>query len=403
MRMALPLGLSRHATKVPLSVQPTAIQVDKSGAAGHCGFMDAGTVATPWLRIDGGQVRRNLERLAAYTAAHGLRLRPHAKTHKLLRLAQMQLDAGAVGLTVAKVGEAEVLGEVLANHGLLLAYPVVDPGGCRRVAALATRKTVHVAIDSTRVAEALASAAAEAGSTIGILVDLDVGMGRTGVQSPGDALALAQQVEAMKQLRLEGLFCYPGQIWEAADAQAEPLARMAESLSEVIDLYQQHGLNVGIVSGGSTPTAYQSHLVPQLTEIRPGTYVFNDMNTVRGGYCTLDDCAASLICTVVSTAVPGQVVIDAGSKTLTSDVCVPDSTSGHGYICEHPQARITCLSEEHGQVDIRSCDRAPEVGERVTVIPNHICPCINLQEAVWWAEDDGGLEQVKVDARGKLS
>jgi D-serine deaminase-like pyridoxal phosphate-dependent protein len=158
------------------------------------------------------------------------------------------------------------------------------------------------------------------------------------------------------------------------------------------------------VSGGSTPTAFTSHLVTSLTEMRPGTYVYNDMNTVHAGYCELDDCAARIVCTVVSDAVPGQVIIDAGGKTLTYDKCGPAPASGHGYIVEYPRAKITKLSEEHGQVDVSACDRAPRVGERVTVIPNHVCPCVNLQDAVWWVENgDGKAEPMPVDARGKLS
>ena len=163
------------------------------------------------------------------------------------------------------------------------------------------------------------------------------------------------------------------------------------------------GLQARIVSGGSTPTAFQSHLVPEYTEIRPGTYIYNDMNTVRGGYCRLDDCAARIVCTVVSTAVPGQVVIDAGSKTLTSDRCSPAPDSGHGYVVEYPEAVITRLSEEHGQIDIRACSQRPQIGERVTVIPNHICPCVNLQDARLVARRrQGELRELPIDARGRL-
>ena len=157
------------------------------------------------------------------------------------------------------------------------------------------------------------------------------------------------------------------------------------------------------MSGGSTPTAFQSHLVPQFTEIRPGTNVFNDMNTVRGGFCSLDDCAASIVCTVMSDAVGGQVVLDGGTKTFTSDRCGPAPDSGHGHIVEYPDAVITKLTEEHGQVDMSRCARRPQVGERVTVIPNHICPCVNLQDTVWWQDADGTCRPMTVDARGRLS
>jgi len=149
--------------------------------------------------------------------------------------------------------------------------------------------------------------------------------------------------------------------------------------------------------------AAKAPLVPQYTEIRPGTYVFNDMNTVRGGFCTLADCSARIYCTVISTAVKDQVVLDGGTKTFTSDLCIPARDSGHGYIVEYPEAKITALSEEHGQVDVSRCDKRPKIGERVSIVPNHICPCVNLQEAIWWHEADGSLQKIKVDARGILS
>jgi D-serine deaminase-like pyridoxal phosphate-dependent protein len=180
-----------------------------------------------------------------------------------------------------------------------------------------------------------------------------------------------------------------------------PALRAVDAMvCETVSLWQTHGLAAPIVSGGSTPTAFQSHHITHLTEIRPGTYIFNDMNSVAGGFCGLDDCAARIVCTVVSDAVPGQVVIDAGSKTLSSDRRHDDPDAGFGHIVEFPDAKITRLSEEHGQVDVRRCDRAPKVAQRVTVIPNHICPCINLQSQVFWQEPDRPLLPIPVEARG---
>jgi len=155
--------------------------------------------------------------------------------------------------------------------------------------------------------------------------------------------------------------------------------------------------------GGSTPTALQSHRVSRMTEFRPGTYVYHDMNGVRGGYASFDDCAARVVATVVSTAVPGQFVIDAGSKALTMDRCGPAPDSGHGHVVEYPQAKIKRLTEEHGQVDAVTFDKPPKVGERVTIIPNHICPCINLQDRVWWQERGDRPQPVPVDARGRVN
>jgi D-serine deaminase-like pyridoxal phosphate-dependent protein len=147
----------------------------------------------------------------------------------------------------------------------------------------------------------------------------------------------------------------------------------------------------------------QSHLIPQITEIRPGTYVFNDMTTVHGGYCDIHDCAARIISTVVSTAVHGQVVVDAGSKVLTSDHCVPAPESGHGFVVEYPEATVVRLSEEHAQIDVTACASPPQIGERLTIIPNHICPCVNLHDQVWWLEDGDDPQPLPVEARGKVS
>jgi D-serine deaminase-like pyridoxal phosphate-dependent protein len=168
----------------------------------------------------------------------------------------------------------------------------------------------------------------------------------------------------------------------------------------VLDLWAQHGLKAAIVSGGSTPSAYQSHETPELTEIRPGTYVFNDMNTVRGGYCSLDDCSAHVIATVVSNAVPGQIVVDAGSKTLARDLNSVQPDSGHGHVLELPAAKIDKLSEEHAQIDVSKCAQRPAVGTRLSLVPNHICTCINLQDAIYWIEPNEPPCSLQIDARG---
>jgi D-serine deaminase-like pyridoxal phosphate-dependent protein len=356
---------------------------------------------TPALVIDGAVARGNLHRLATYCASHKIGIRPHTKTHKNRFVANLQVESGALGLTVAKVGEAEELQSATAD--LLMAYPAIDPSRCERLAKLAHSRTVRVIVDSETGIQNLAAAATAARTTLGVLVDLDVGMGRTGVATAAESLSLAQSIDGRPGLRLDGILCYPGQIWDPIDKQAGPLAAVSARLQEALELWKKSGLEAGIVSGGSTPTAFQSHQVKQYTEIRPGTYVFNDMNTFRGGFCELDHCAARIICTVVSTAVKGQVVIDGGTKTFTSDICIPARESGHGYILEYPDAKLTKLSEEHGQVDMSQCSKRPKVGDRLSIIPNHICPCVNLRNDIWWAEEDGGLKSIKIDARGKLS
>jgi D-serine deaminase-like pyridoxal phosphate-dependent protein len=227
-------------------------------------------------------------------------------------------------------------------------------------------------------------------------------MHRTGVESPAATLPLAQAIDRASNLRLVGIMIYPGHVMEPPSEQQTALRAIGELISETVALWRGHGFEAQVVSGGSTPTAYQSHLVDGLTEIRPGTYIFNDMNTVWGGYCSLDDCAATIVATVVSTAVSGQFILDAGSKTLTKDPCFPEPERGFGYIVEYPDACITKLSEEHGQVDMTRSSGRPKVGDRVTVIPNHICPCVNLQDSVWWSEPGKLMRPLPVDARGKL-
>ncbi len=358
-------------------------------------------VDTPCIVIDLALAERNARRLADYARQHGLMFRPHAKTHKSLKMAELQLHSGAVGLTVAKVGEAEIMSQVCPD--LLLAYPVVDPSRARRVAALARRAVMRVAVDSLESIDVLAAAAPEAGSVVGILIDLDVGFHRTGVASPAIAAELAGEVAARPGLRFDGLFFYPGHVLAPAEEQAQELARIDTLLGEALDRLKQRGLHASIISGGSTPTLFQSHQITRQNEIRPGTSLYNDMNTVRGGFCTLEDCAAVVAATVVSTAVPGKVVIDAGTKALTSDRNTRFPDSGHGHVFEYPQARIVRLSEEHGELDVSGCDRSPRIGERVSIIPNHICPCINLFDTVYLKRPDGVLEALPIDARGKCS
>src|SRR5687768_2557128 len=232
------------------------------------------SIPTPAIVIDAEIVRRNLRRMADYVLAHRLRLRPHTKTHKSRMIGKLQIEHGAAGLTVAKAGEAKVMAEIADD--VLMAYPAVDQTRAAQIADLARRGTLHVALDSTTAVDVLAEAARSAGSTVGVLVDVDVGLHRTGVQSPAAALALSQYVARHPGLRLDGIMFYPGHVWAKPEEQGAPLRAIDEMLGETIALWCKAGLEASIVSGGSTPTALQSHHMTRLTEIRPGTYVYND-------------------------------------------------------------------------------------------------------------------------------
>ena len=356
-------------------------------------------IPTPALVIDAAVVQKNIQRMADYAHSKGIALRPHIKTHKSKRVAKMQLEAGAIGLTTAKVGEAEVMQDICDD--ILIAYPIVDAHRAERAGQIAKRCTLTIAIDSSLAVETISHAAQDANSQINLLVELDVGLHRTGVQSAQLALQLATQINKAPHVALKGLMYFPGNVSGPSAEQPAQLKAVDDLLKETIQLWKQNGLNCEVVSGGSTPTVFQSDQITSTTEIRPGTAVYNDRNSINFGVANIQDCAARFIATVVSTSVPGQVVLDAGSKTLTSDKNALTPESGHGLILEYPNAMINKLNEEHGYVDVTACEKMPSLGERVTIIPNHICPCVNLQENVWWLENDS-LTQTPVDARGLL-
>jgi D-serine deaminase-like pyridoxal phosphate-dependent protein len=361
-------------------------------------------LATPCVVVNAPQVRKNLQKMAEYTKSRGIGLRPHTKTHKNTRLAAMQMQLGAIGLTVAKVGEAQIMQKVVDD--LLLAYPTVDKTRADAVAELAKTKTMRVGLDSTLAADVLNDAASRAGTKVGILIDFDAGNHRTGVQNAAEALALAQHISRCRSLRLDGLMFYPGHLQILPKDQPQGLAVIEQKIQEITDLWRRDGFEMKIISGGSTPTALQTHHIKGVTEIRPGTYIFNDMSYVSCGAVTVADCAARVLTTVVSANIPGQIVLDSGSKMISSDRSSYAPESGYGHLPGFPEAFVTKLSEEHAQVDISQCSKPPRLGQRIELIPNHICPCINLQDSLWWFEEGFAQkvppERLPVEARGRV-
>jgi D-serine deaminase-like pyridoxal phosphate-dependent protein len=364
--------------------------------------MEESFIPTPALLVNDEAVERNLKRVAEHCARNGIRLRPHTKTHKSRFMADRQLKHGAAGLTVAKVGEAEALGR--EGDDLLVAYCYFDPARARQLAALAKTMRIHAAVDSIEAVDIIAQAAREAGVTIGLLVDMDLGFHRTGVASAEETLNVARHISKHKGVIAEGLFGFPGHLMMPREAQSKALAGISEMIRQAIGQWTRDGHKVSIVSGGSTPSAMFADEVKEWTEIRPGTYIYNDRNTLAGGWCKQEDCATTILATVVSTAVPNKCVIDAGSKTLTSDRLHADPmNAGFGLIVEYPQAKLVRLSEEHGEVDLNLSSKRPKLGERIHVIPNHICPCVNLQDGYWLKRADGSVERLTVDARGRVT
>lgn len=358
-------------------------------------------IPTPFVALDVDKVQRNIDRLAEYACAHQIEQRPHIKTHKLPQLAEKQVAAGATGITVAKVGELEVMLQAgLPN--ILLAYPVVTRFQQRRLAELACEADVTVALDHIDVAAGISEAASLAGSTVKVLVEQDVGAHRVGVQSSEAAQLLGQQIDGMRALELAGIAFYVGHVWGPPSEQASTLRAIEGKLADTRRKFSKAGLCCDIVSGGSTPTAFQSHLVDSCTEIRSGNYIFYDMNSAAAGICQIEDCALRIYTSVVSTAVPGQIVVDAGSKTLTSDLLVTNPGGGYGFLPGAPEARVSKLSEEHGQVDISGCQQKFSIAQRIAIIPNHACVAMNMQNHVHLVRGNELLETLPVAARGMV-
>jgi D-serine deaminase-like pyridoxal phosphate-dependent protein len=355
---------------------------------------------TPALLIDLDIMERNLERLAGYCREHKLRLRPHTKTHKIPALARKQIELGAAGLTVAKVGEAEVMLEAKPPE-LLVAYPIIGQKKLDRLMDVARATSVAVSLDSLFVAQQLSDAASKQGVEIGVLTEVDVGLGRVGVAPGEPLLQLIRDVKRLPNLRWDGIAFYPGHIKVLNLDGERALKRLGQTLGSLMDELRRAGLQPRIVSGGSSPTLFHSHTLTGLNEIRPGTYIFNDRNTVLSGACTWNDCAASILVTVVSTSKHGQVIVDGGSKTFSSDGSVT-TDAGFGRIVEAHEAVFTKMNEEHGFVDIRPSDHRFSLGDRVRIIPNHVCVAMNLHENVYGIRGDS-VEQIwRVAGRGKL-
>ena len=354
---------------------------------------------TPAAVVDLGRMERNLQRAAEYTAQHGLALRPHVKTHKSPLIAAEQLRLGAVGLTCATPMEAEVMSQVC--NDLLVAYPPVGSARAARIARLAERAKVTVALDSERAIADIAAAAKEAGVTVGVYVELDLGMHRVGVPDAASAVALARRVIAEPSLEYRGLAFYPGHVREAVSDQDAALRALSESLGAALDELARADVAPKVVSGGSTPTLWRSHEIKGVTEIRPGTYVFNDRTTAAVGACERDDCALTVLATVVSTAVPGQAVIDAGTKALGREPMRGVEGEGFGALRDRPEVVVARMSEEHGILDLARTDWRPRVGDRVRVIPNHVCIVVHLNDLVYGVRGATVERSWRVEARGR--
>ena len=358
-----------------------------------------GGLETPVPIVDLDRLAANLDRMASYAALHSLSLRPHVKTHKSARIAADQVRLGAAGLTCATPRELEVMSEV--TNDLLLAYPPIGVAKLERLMMLPQEVQLTVALDSSAAIGQLAAAARVVGREVRVLVEVDLGMHRVGVQTPDDVVTLARLVRDHPPLRYAGIAFYPGHIREPVTEQGTALERLTKDLATVIEALERAHLRPRVVSGGSTPAAWRMHEVPGVTEVRPGTYVFNDRTTAEVGACSWEDCALTVLATVVSTAVPGQAVIDAGSKALGREPVRGAQGEGFGVLMSHPDIVVSRMSEEHGILDLRRSDWKPAVGDQVRVIPNHVCIVVHLNDVVHGVRGELVETAWPVSARGR--
>ena len=345
-------------------------------------------IDTPAVLIDIDRATANIARAQAYADKHGIKLRPHIKTHKLPFWAEKQLQAGATGITCQKIGEAEVFADAGITD-IFLPYNILGSAKLERLKALHERATLSVTVDSRETIAGLAATFADSERPLTVLVECDTGGGRCGVQSAAEVLALAQQIRQHPGLVFGGLMTFP------------PVGKQEETdawLAAARDALAAEGIDCARITSGGTPGMWGYGGSTIITEYRPGTYIYMDRYQVAKGAATAEDCALTVLATVVSHPTATRAVLDSGSKALTSDTL---GMEGFGEIVGKPGALVTGLSEEHGVVTL-SDGATLSVGERVRVLPNHCCVVTNLFDQVYFVSGDKVVDVMPVAARGRV-
>jgi D-serine deaminase-like pyridoxal phosphate-dependent protein len=360
-------------------------------------------IDTPALLIDADMMNDNIAMMQQKADHFGVKLRPHTKTHKMPYVAKLQLEAGAAGITVAKTAEAEVM----AAHGIndiFIANEVAGAAKVARIRDLCRTVTVRLGIDNARQADMLDAAFSTEDKPAEVLVEIEVGEVRSGVVSEEALIALAGYIKKKMHVRICGVFSHEGHTYKAKDA-ADCAARAMEAQKRTLHMAQalrDMGIGADIVSVGATPSMMLADIVEGVTEIRPGTYVFMDVGQ-GSAVGSFSRCAASVLTTVVSKPTQERIVLDAGAKALTSQnraegIC---STYGYGLVRGSGNVRLYGLYDEHGLISDAALNAELEIGRKIEVIPNHICPCCNLFDKAYLIKDDAVLCEVPIACRGK--
>jgi D-serine deaminase-like pyridoxal phosphate-dependent protein len=345
---------------------------------------------TPAVLIDVDRAEANLRRAQDAADKAGIALRPHIKTHKLPYFARRQVELGAVGITVQKLGEAEVMADAGLTD-LLLTFNIIGAAKLARLKALHSRVVIRVVADSAECVAGLAATFTDPDSPLCVFVECDTGMGRCGVQSPAAAVDLARKIIASPGLAFAGLMTYPA---------AGKYRAAAQWLSDAKAAFTAADLDLPTITTGGTPDIWHMDEAARIaTEYRPGTYIYMDRSQVAAGAASFDDCALTVLATVVSRPTEERAIVDAGSKALTSDLL---GLVGHGHVVEYPDARVVGLSEEHGTLDVSACATKPNIGDVIRIIPNHCCPVTNLFDKVNLIRDGQVVQTLAVAARGRV-
>jgi D-serine deaminase-like pyridoxal phosphate-dependent protein len=357
---------------------------------------------TPSLLIDLDVLDANIAEMAEVAQNAGVGLRPHTKTHKSPAIAQMQVDAGASGITVAKLGEAEVMADA-GFDDVLVAFPIVGDRKLDRLRALAERVSVRVSLDAVEVAEGVGRVGKDIARDVPVLVEVDTGLRRMG-RAPGRPSAeLARSIADVPGVEVVGLLTHAGHAYASTDAQElrAVAEREAWDLLETAELCADQGTQIREISVGSTPTARIVAQVPGVTEIRPGTYVFNDVQQLRLGVATEAMCAATVLVTVVARPTAERFLVDGGTKTFSADGGDGPPFPGRGVVVDRPELVIDFMNEEHGVGHVVG-DADLSIGERLRVIPLHVCSCVNLFDRAHGIRGDVVERRINITGRGRI-
>lgn len=361
-------------------------------------------IDTPTMLLNVDQLDQNINEVVEFSKQHGVRYRPHIKTHKCVEIAKRQIHAGAIGITVATVGEAEVMVEGGIDN-ILIAYPVSLQVKLERILSLLDEAKIIVAVDSLEQATILNDFFTKHDKKIDVWIKVNSGLNRCGVEPTDEIVALAEHIEALSSLKLGGIFTHAGHSYAATTKEElESIARdEADAVVTSATLCEEAGINIEHRSVGSTPTYKISGAVEGITEVRPGNSVFNDMIQVGLEVATIEECALTVQASVGSIK-QGRIIIDAGSKTLNLDRGAHgnENVVGHGYIKEYPHLIINRLSEEHGVITFEQGESIPQIGDILTIIPNHACTVANLFSTYHVQRDGHTVDEWKVDARGRV-